>query len=103
MKVLHYLLIFTKHLTQVNWHKAWLPGEKFCLNNKVKEVLFKILHRICPARKTLGRFKLDIEYMCVISVVLKVKPTLTHFIIVLPVESFWKDVQHFVQEENQGE
>lgn len=27
---------------EINWHKMWLADEKFCFNNKVKEVLFKI-------------------------------------------------------------
>ena len=43
---------------------GWLVGEKFCFNNKVKEISFKILHQIYPAKKTLERFKLDIEYVC---------------------------------------
>lgn len=50
-------------------------------NKKVKEVSFKILHQIYPAKKTLQNVKLDIEYVyhCAFS------------------KTFWKDVQHFVQ------
>ena len=41
-----------------------MVGEKFCFNNKVKEVSFKILHKIYPTQKTLARFKLDIDPLC---------------------------------------
>lgn len=34
--------------------KAWMVGEKFGLNNKVKEVSFKILHKIYPTQKTVN-------------------------------------------------
>lgn len=40
----------------------WLNSGKHCLSNKV--IAFKILHYIYPAKKTLERFKLDINYPC---------------------------------------
>lgn len=49
---------------EIVWKKIWLVWDKFCLNNKVKEVSFKIMHQIYPAKKTLERFKIDIEYSC---------------------------------------
>lgn len=45
---------------EMNWQRAWMVGEKFCLNCfKVKEVSFKILHKIYPAQKILARFNID--------------------------------------------
>lgn len=35
----------------LNCNKLWLIGNKFCLSNKIKEVSFKIIHRIYPAKK----------------------------------------------------
>ncbi len=40
---------------------AKLPN-KFCINNKIKEVSYKILHRIYPAKHVLERFKLNISW-----------------------------------------
>lgn len=70
------------------FYKAWMEDKLLLvdqpmnnLNKKVKEVSFKILHQIYPAKKTLENVKLDIEYVyhCAFS------------------KTFWKDVQHFVQ------
>ncbi len=44
--------------------KAWKLTNKFCINNKIKEVSYKILHRIYPAKHVLERFKLNISYSC---------------------------------------
>ncbi len=35
-------------------------ANKFCINNKIKEVSYKILQRIYPAKHVLERFKLNI-------------------------------------------
>uniref|UniRef100_A0A8C6S964 Reverse transcriptase domain-containing protein n=1 Tax=Neogobius melanostomus TaxID=47308 RepID=A0A8C6S964_9GOBI len=49
---------------EINWSRAWLAGERLCVFNNVKEISFKILHNIYPVKKTLERFKLDIDYKC---------------------------------------
>lgn len=41
--------------------KACCIQHKYCISNKVKEVCFKILHRIYPANKTLERFNLNTD------------------------------------------
>ncbi len=41
--------------SEINWKKIWLVVDKFCLNNKVKEVSYKIMHQINPAKKTSQR------------------------------------------------
>ncbi|CAJ1073570.1 hypothetical protein H4Q32_018840 [Xyrichtys novacula] len=84
-------------LGEINWSNAWLVGEKFCLNNKVKEVSFKILHQIYPAKKTLERFKLDIEYLCDFCGL--EDETISHlFYHCTYSKTFWIDVQQFVHE-----
>ena len=50
--------------SSVGWKRIWLIGNKLLLNNKVKEVSFKIVHTIYLATNTLQRFGLDIEYFC---------------------------------------
>ncbi len=34
------------------------------VNNKVKKVSYKILHRMYPVKHVLERFKLNIDYSC---------------------------------------
>ncbi len=48
----------------LDWRKAWRTVDKFFVNNKVKEVSYKILHRIYPVKHVLERFKLNIDYSC---------------------------------------
>ncbi len=48
----------------ISWVKAWKLPNKFCINNKIKEVSYKILHRIYAAKRVLERFKLNISYTC---------------------------------------
>ncbi len=38
--------------------------KQVCINNKIKEVSYKILHRIDPAKHVLEGFKLNISYTC---------------------------------------
>uniref|UniRef100_A0A3B3CA37 Reverse transcriptase domain-containing protein n=1 Tax=Oryzias melastigma TaxID=30732 RepID=A0A3B3CA37_ORYME len=48
----------------INWSYVWTIGNKYCLNNKVKEVSYKILHCIYPVKKTLSRFAVDMDQTC---------------------------------------
>uniref|UniRef100_A0A3P9KVS8 Reverse transcriptase zinc-binding domain-containing protein n=1 Tax=Oryzias latipes TaxID=8090 RepID=A0A3P9KVS8_ORYLA len=48
----------------INWTCAWNISNKYCLNNKIKEVSFKILHCIYPTKKTLSRFVVDMDLSC---------------------------------------
>lgn len=43
----------------IQWGKAWKIANKYCISNKVKEVSFKMLHRIYPVKHVLERFKLN--------------------------------------------
>ena len=46
----------------INWNKSWTICEKYCMNNKIKEVTFKILHNIYPVKSVLERFRVINEY-----------------------------------------
>ncbi len=48
----------------ISWVKTWKMSNKFCINNKIKEVTYKILHRIDLAKHVLERFKINISYSC---------------------------------------
>ncbi len=50
-------------IADIHWKKAWLNPYKFCILNKVKEVQFKILHKIYPCKAFLSKF-MDIENKC---------------------------------------
>ncbi len=49
---------------EVNRHKAWRTVDTFYINNKVKEVSFKIMHIIYPVKHLLECFKLEMDYSC---------------------------------------
>ncbi len=49
----------------LQWEKACNSINKYCITNEVKEISFKILHRIYPAKTLLERLKLNIDYSCV--------------------------------------
>ncbi len=45
----------------LDWRKAWRTVDTFFVNNKVKKVSYKILHRIYPVKHVLERFTLNID------------------------------------------
>ncbi len=57
-KTTHKSLIWTNVFRNIYWgKKAQRICQIYCLNNKVKEITFKILHGIYPAKS-------DIDYSC---------------------------------------
>lgn len=79
----------------VNWKKAWNVTNTYCLTNKIKEVTFKILHRIYPAKHVLERFKLNIDFSCVFCGLHK--ETIIHlFFECMYCKIFWIDVQNYL-------
>ncbi len=68
----------------LDWRKAWRTVDQLFVNNKVKEVSYKILHRIYPVKHVLERFKLNIE-------------TILHlFFHCIYTKIFWVDVENFI-------
>ena len=48
----------------IDWKKVWTLPLKYIITNKVREVSFKLLHKIYPAKAFLKRFKSDINTSC---------------------------------------
>jgi len=49
----------------INWKRVWSVTSKFCIDNKIREVSCKIVHRIYPVKELLSeRFHLNIENLC---------------------------------------
>ncbi|KAK2833784.1 hypothetical protein Q5P01_017673 [Channa striata] len=44
------------HFTHVHWEKSWTLPHKFVINNKIREVHFKILHNIYPTNSNISHF-----------------------------------------------
>ena len=81
---------------EINWQKAWTVGEKFCLNNKVKEVSFKILHKIYPTQTKLARFNIDIDLLCKFCG--NEEETIHHLFYQCEFsKTFWTDVQQYIR------
>ena len=79
----------------ITWQEAWMVGEKFCLNNKVKEVSFKILHKIYPTQMKLARFNIDNNLLCKFCA--NEEETIHHlFYQCVFSKTFWTIVQHYI-------
>ena len=48
----------------INWNKTRTICDKYCMNNKIKEVTFKIVHNVYPVKSVLERFRIINEYSC---------------------------------------
>lgn len=79
----------------LNWEKANTIIYKYCINNKIKEVSFKILHQIYPVKDTLRRFKINIEESCVFCQ--SNRETIFHlFYHCMYTKKFWSDLEEFI-------
>jgi len=47
----------------IDWKEAWLLPHKYCISNKIKEVNFKILHKIYPVNDTVAKY-MDVDSSC---------------------------------------
>ena len=43
------------HLENITWKMTWLLPHQFCISNKVKEIHFKILHKIYPVNSIISK------------------------------------------------
>lgn len=79
----------------INWKKVWSITNKFFISNKIKEVSYKILHRIYPVKEVIERFHLNIENLCEFCGV--AKESITHlFFDCVYSKMFWVDVSNFI-------
>lgn len=67
--------VWNSVLSNINWENAWMLPYKFCLNNKIKELQFKILHNIYPSNYKISKYVL-IDSKC--DMCSKDKETLIH-------------------------
>ncbi len=81
-------------IENIVWRRAWLIPFKYCINNKIKETHFKILHTIYPSKSLISRFS-DIDDICCFCN--NEKETLTHlFFDCNVVNKFWSDLADFI-------
>lgn len=55
---------WSSQFDNTNWGKTWLNPFSYCINNKIKEVHWKIVHNIYPTNLYFSKF-MDIEDKCV--------------------------------------
>ena len=51
------------HLENITWKMTWLLPHQFCISNKVKEIHFKILHKIYPVNSIISKY-MDVDSSC---------------------------------------
>ncbi len=56
-------LFWNAKISDITWKTTWSNPYKFCILNKVKEVHFKILHKMYPCKVALSKF-MDIDSTC---------------------------------------
>ena len=50
--------------TDINWNKVFVQSKNYCLTNKIREVSFKIVHRIYPCKILLKKMKRETDELC---------------------------------------
>uniref|UniRef100_A0A3P9JAY0 Reverse transcriptase zinc-binding domain-containing protein n=1 Tax=Oryzias latipes TaxID=8090 RepID=A0A3P9JAY0_ORYLA len=86
---------WNQFVPDINWKAVWTIPHKYLIINKVKEVSFKILHKIYPAKHYMIKFKKDINTDC--SFCGDHPETVTHlFWHCLSTQRFWKEFSSFI-------
>lgn len=61
----HSISHWSQFVNDITWRRVWLLPNRYLITNKVKEVTFKLIHRIYPAKSYIKtKFKLDIDENC---------------------------------------
>ena len=55
---------WSNFVSNVTWKKVWSLPQKYLLTNKVREVSFKLIHRVYPVKHFLQKLKRDIDINC---------------------------------------
>lgn len=77
------------------WKKVWLLPNQYLITNKIKEVSFKLIHRIYPTKHFLVKFKSDIDTNCTFCN--NSLETMVHLYWYCPhVKPFWENVCEFI-------
>lgn len=56
--------IWSSSFSDINWKATWLLPHKFAISNKIKELQFKIIHKIYPTNSFLAKF-VNTDVKCV--------------------------------------
>lgn len=84
---------WNEHFENINWRLIWTYSNKYCINNKVYEIYFKIIHKIYPTNEFLKRYKNDLSELCTFCK--KDTETVLHlFFECMFVRFFWIDVEY---------
>ncbi len=84
---------WTAKISDINWKATWSNTYKCCIFNKVKEVHFKILHKVYPCKVSLSKF-MDIDNTCIFCNAYE--EDLSHLFYNCDLSlSFWSDVSAF--------
>lgn len=92
-----YVITFwSNFVDNIAWKKVWLLPNRYLITNKVKEVSFKMIHRIYPVKVYIEkRFKKDIDVNC--SFCGSCPETLLHLFWECPiVKEFWCNLCLFI-------
>lgn len=77
------------------WKKVWLLPNQYLITKKIKELSFKLIHRIYPTKHFLLKFKSDIDTTCTFCN--NCLETVVHLYWYCPfVKPFWKNVCDFI-------
>lgn len=58
------ILYWNQFVDDLKWEKVWLLPNLYLVTNKIKEVSFKLIHRVYPVKVYCKRFRVDIDPMC---------------------------------------
>jgi len=58
------IFYWNSFFSNVNWTQVWSLPQKFLLTNKVKEISYKLIHRVYPTKVFLQKFKINIDLKC---------------------------------------
>ncbi len=76
-------------VSDILWKKVWSLLHKYLITNKMREIAFKLIHRIYPDKSSLKRLKNDINTNC--SFCLENSETSLHLFWNSHTTSFWCD------------
>lgn len=83
-------------VSDIPWKKVWTLPHKYLIINKVREIAFKLLHRVYPDKCSLKRLKNDINTLC--SFCLKKPETTLHlFWNCSYTMTFWCDLCDYIK------
>ena|ERR1712035_154288 len=55
---------WNSQIVDIGWRRTWLLPYKYCISNKIKEIHFKILHKIYPVNCFIAKFTDVVDLCC---------------------------------------